>query len=193
MTKYAGFEELGEISLRRGGKKLTSDKATELETKKMHQVSCLLDNEVMEMLNRCKELMSGKFPEGIDYNTLMQELAAEWLKKHDSVQRAERREKRKAKPSAKKQESGETSRHISPATRDKVYNRDGGKCTYVGSNGKRCNSTWDVEIHHDETAFAHGGDHSVNNLRLLCAAHNKLEAERVFGRKHMEKFVKKRE
>jgi hypothetical protein len=108
------------------------------------------------------------------------------------------------------------------ATRDKVYpargifiarralrsNRDGGKSTYVGSDGKpnsrrnimcevpqsgRCNSTWDVEIHHDETAFALGGGHSINNLRLLCAAHNRLDAERVFGREHMDKYFKKRE
>ncbi len=72
----------------------------------------------------------------------------------------------------------------------------------------RCDSTWDLEIHHDERAFAHGGDHSIRNLRLLCAAHNKLEAEhlryinergaakrpeRVFGQRHMAKFAKQRE
>ena len=151
--------------------------------------------------------MSGKFPTGIDYNTLMQELAIEWLKKHDPVQRAERRDKRKQKSTQKTQEPGETSRYISPATRDAVYNRDKGRCTYVGSDGKprsrsaimcevpqsgRCGSTWDLEIHHDETAFAHGGDHSIRNLRLLCAAHNKLEAERVFGSLHMERFSKQR-
>ncbi len=159
----------------------------------MHQVNCLVDDEVMEMLNRCKELMSGKFPTGIDYNTLMKELATEWLKKHDPAQRAERRKKRETKSTTNPHESGETSRHIPPATRDKVNNRDGGKCTYVGSDGKRCNSTWDVEIHHEETVFAHGGDHSIANLKLLCAAHNKLLAEQTFGQNHMNKFARKRE
>ena len=189
--------ELGENSLRRGGKNLTAVEdltpETKMETAKMHQVNCLVDDEVMQLINRCKELMSGKFPAGIDYNTLMQELAIEWLKKHDPVQRAERRENREMKSTTKVQESGETSRHIPPATRDKVYNRDKGRCTYVGSDAKRCNSSWDLEIHHDVTAFAHGGEHSITNLRLLCAAHNKLEAERVFGRRHIDKFCKKQE
>ncbi len=158
----------------------------------MHQVNCLVDDGVMEMLNRCKELMSGRFPTGIDYNTLIQELAIEWLKKHDPVQRAERRDERKQKSTPKAQEPVETSRYISPATRDAVYNRDKGRCTYVGSNGKRCESIWDLEIHHDEVSFAMGGGHNINNLRLLCAAHNKLESERVYGVRHQEKYVKKR-
>jgi hypothetical protein len=78
----------------------------------------------------------------------------------------------------------------------------------VGSDGKRCNSTWDLEIHHDGTPYAHGGGHDINNLKLLCAAHNILEAghlpqynergaakrpERVFSHKIQERFKRKRE
>jgi 5-methylcytosine-specific restriction endonuclease McrA len=188
---------LGENHHRNGGKKSstpeTSTPEPEMETVKMHQVNCLVEDEVMQMLNRCKELMSGKFPTGIDYNTLMQELAAEWLKKHDPVQRAEHRENKKKQSPKKKQDAGEVSRHISPATRDAVFNRDDGQCTYVGPNGKRCESKWDLEIHHDEVPYALGGGHSLDNIRLLCAAHNKLEAERVFGFEHMKKFAKQRE
>ena len=72
----------------------------------------------------------------------------------------------------------------------------------------RCESKWDLEIHHDETPFAMGGGHNISNLRLLCAAHNKLEAElpqnysvrgaakrpeRVYGKNHMDKFTRKLE
>ncbi len=210
--------ELGEISLRRGGKKSATDTqldcvgptttneistppetAVKLETVKMHQVSCLVDDEVMQMLDRCKELLSGGYPCGIDYNTLMKEIASDWLERHDPVKRGERREKRKQSGNSKttnkskKIDQEETSRYISPATRDAVYYRDGGRCTYVGHNGKRCESKWDLEIHHDETPFAMGGDHSLRNLRLLCAVHNKLEAERVYGRRHMEKYFKQQE
>ena len=159
----------------------------------MHQVSCLVEDKVMQMLDRCKELLSGKHPCGINYNTLLTELTMDWLQKHDPVERDKRRKKRETKDSPKSSNNKEASRHIKPATRDTVYNRDNGQCTYVGSNGKRCNSKWDLEIHHDETPFALGGDHSIRNLRLLCAAHNKLEAERVFGSKHLEKCVKKLE
>jgi hypothetical protein len=34
-----------------------------------------------------------------------------------------------------------------------------------------------------------GGDNSPANLRLLCGKHNRLEAQRAFGEKHMEQFL----
>jgi hypothetical protein len=85
----------------------------------------------------------------------------------------------------------EGSRHISPAVRDAVYKRDGGRCTFVGADGRRCNSKWDLEIHHDDVPYARGGSNSVNNLTLLCAAHNKLKAERVYGKCHMQRYDRK--
>jgi len=165
----------------------------------MHQVNCLVDDAVMQKLDRCKELLSGKHPCGIDYNTLIMELASDWLERHDPVRRSERRKKRKKSDNSKttnklkRISQEETSRYISPATRDAVFNSDGGQCTYVGSNGKRCESKWDLEIHHDETPFAMGGGHSPRNLRLLCAVHNKLDAERLYGRRHMNKYFKQQE
>ncbi|UCH83873.1 MAG: HNH endonuclease, partial [Candidatus Latescibacterota bacterium] len=64
--------------------------------------------------------------------------------------------------------------------KDSVFTRDGGRCTYIGTNGKRCNSTWGLEIDHIEP-HARGGANAANNLRLLCGRHNRLEAERVMG------------
>jgi hypothetical protein len=34
-----------------------------------------------------------------------------------------------------------------------------------------------------------GGNNSADNLRLLCANHNALTAENVFGRKKMDGFL----
>ena len=152
----------------------------------MHQVNCLVEDAVMQDLDRCKELLSGKYPQGIDFNTLLKELSTEWLEKNDPVEREKRRKSRKNK-SKPAPCSNKTSRYISPATRDAVYKRDGGRCAYVGANGKRCNSTWDLEIHHDGIPFGKGGSHSTRNLKLLCAAHNRLEAERVYGKKYINK------
>jgi 5-methylcytosine-specific restriction endonuclease McrA len=149
--------------------------------------------ELNARIEKCKVLLSGKYPEGVSQEILLEELTEMFLERRDPERRAERREKRKSNPRRVKQDAGETSRYISPATRDKVYTRDGGRCTYVGSNGKQCNATWDLEIHHDETPYARGGDHSVKNLRLLCAAHNKLEAEHVFGRQNQNRFKRNRE
>ena len=139
----------------------------------------------------------------------MMEMASDWLEKHDPVRRLERRGRREQRkkagssnttraPGTSVRASGknrqkEPSRYISPATRDAVYNRDKGRCTYVGSTGRRCESRWDLEIHHDGTPYAMGGGHSIHNLRLLCTSHNMLEAERVYGRPHMENYVKQQE
>jgi hypothetical protein len=72
------------------------------------------------------------------------------------------------------------SRHVPAAVRDEVYARDGGRCTYVGANGVACGSRHQLHIDHVEP-FAQGGAATLENLRLLCASHNQLEAERVYG------------
>jgi 5-methylcytosine-specific restriction endonuclease McrA len=81
-------------------------------------------------------------------------------------------------------------RHIPQAVRDEVFARDNGKCAYVSPDGIRCNSTWDLEIDHI-IPFARRGGHSINNLRLLCRAHNQHEADRTYGRQFMERRRKK--
>jgi len=71
--------------------------------------------------------------------------------------------------------------HIPNATKRQVHARDGLRCTFVGSDGQRCASTQFTQIHH-EAPWARGGDETIDNLRMLCAAHNRLLAEREFGR-----------
>ena len=149
---------------------------------KMHEVRCFIDDDVMHQLERCKELLSGKYPMGLNYSELLKELAAEWLERHDPVIKSERRDARKQRSTKTPRPKDKQTRHIPVAIRDAIFKRDGGRCAFVGSNGKRCNSKWDLEIHHDSTPFGRGGVHSVKNLKLLCSAHNKLEAEKEYGK-----------
>jgi hypothetical protein len=78
-----------------------------------------------------------------------------------------------------------TERHVSSRVKEQVWERDGGACTFVGENGRRCGSRWQVEFDHVEPV-ACGGEASVDNVRCLCWAHNQLEAERRFGAGFME-------
>ncbi len=80
----------------------------------------------------------------------------------------------------------EVSRRIPAATRDAVFARDKGRCTYVGSNGERCASRHHLQIDHI-VPYARGGTNAVQNLRLLCERHNKLEAERIYGANRMKR------
>jgi 5-methylcytosine-specific restriction endonuclease McrA len=72
------------------------------------------------------------------------------------------------------------SRHVPAAVRDAVFARDGGRCAYVGANGIPCGSRHLLHIDHVEP-FGRGGGATLENLRLLCAPHNQMEAERVYG------------
>jgi hypothetical protein len=78
------------------------------------------------------------------------------------------------------------SRRIPNAVRRRVFERDGAQCTYVSPEGRRCESRSFLELDHVE-ARALGGDHRVENLRVLCRAHNQLHAEETFGRVHIDR------
>ena len=77
-------------------------------------------------------------------------------------------------------------RHIPADVRAEVYKRDGGVCTFVSDDGQRCGCRHALEYDH-VIPVAEGGASTVENLRLLCPAHNQLEAERRFGRDFMER------
>jgi hypothetical protein len=66
-------------------------------------------------------------------------------------------------------------------TMRQIVARDGLRCTFVGSDGQRCTARKFIQIHHEDP-WARGGGETVDNLRILCASHNRLLAERDFGR-----------
>lgn len=77
------------------------------------------------------------------------------------------------------------SRYIPKAVRREVLARDGLQCAYVGDNGRRCTARAALELDH-VVPYARGGLNTVSGLRILCAAHNRYEAERAFGRQLIE-------
>ena len=82
------------------------------------------------------------------------------------------------------------SRYIPADVRRTVWQRDEARCTFEEVNGRRCAERAGLEIHHEQ-AFALGGPPTVENLRLVCRAHNALFAERDFGRAHVRSVVER--
>jgi hypothetical protein len=72
------------------------------------------------------------------------------------------------------------SRYIPAAIRRAVRERDGDQCTFVSDAGRRCSERGGLEIHHDDP-YGKGGEHRVEQLRLLCRAHNQHLAECDYG------------
>jgi hypothetical protein len=76
-------------------------------------------------------------------------------------------------------------RHIPAHVRRAVRARDGDRCTFVDSHGRRCTERSFLEFDH-ETPVGRGGEASISGIRLRCRAHNQYEAERAFGAGFME-------
>lgn len=67
-----------------------------------------------------------------------------------------------------------TSRHVPASVRRSVWQRDGGRCAFVGTGG-RCAETGCLEFHHRQP-FADRGPTTAENLSLRCRAHNQHES-----------------
>jgi hypothetical protein len=80
-----------------------------------------------------------------------------------------------------------SSRHIPAAVRRAVYERDGGRCTFVDAHGRRCPERHRLEFHHAATPYARGGDHNASGLRLACRPHNLYWAELEYGKDVMNR------
>ena len=79
----------------------------------------------------------------------------------------------------------EDSRHIPAEVKRAVWQRDGGQCTYTSDTGHRCEERSGLEYDHI-VPYALGGEATAGNIRLLCPAHNQLEAERTYGIEFMK-------
>jgi len=72
------------------------------------------------------------------------------------------------------------SRHVPLAIARQVRERDGNECTFVDPTGRKCQERRFLTLEHRHP-FALGGPATVENLCLLCRAHNAQAARRVFG------------
>jgi hypothetical protein len=70
-------------------------------------------------------------------------------------------------------------RHVPARVRREVWERDGGRCAFAGTNG-RCEERGFLEFHH-VTPYAAGGKTIAANLELRCRPHKSHEAALFFG------------
>jgi hypothetical protein len=76
--------------------------------------------------------------------------------------------------------SGADGRHIPAEVKRAVWERDGGRCSFVSDAGPRCEARTLLEFDH-VVPFARGGQATISGIRLRCRAHNQYGAERAYG------------
>ncbi len=83
------------------------------------------------------------------------------------------------------------SRKIPTAIRRAVWERDGGRCSYVSRKGRQCGARDFLEFHH-QVPWARCREHRESNIQLRCRSHNQHAAELDFGAQHMAACRKRR-
>lgn len=131
-----------------------------------------------DLIERAREILRHKFPLA-SLEDIVREALNVLLDMKDWDRKADKG--RPAPPGAEAEGDGSATRSIPMWVRREVWKRDEGRCAYVAEDGTNCAERSWLEFDH-VVPFARGGrSDDPGNIRLLCRAHNQLEARRAFG------------
>ena len=139
-------------------------------------VQFTIDERTHEMLDRVRALMGRQQP--------VELLATVFARGLDTIMREQEKSKFAATSRPRPQRRGKSARHIPAEVQRRVWERDGGRCTFVSDQGEHCPERSGLEYDHIEPV-GRGGTASVSGIRLRCRAHNQLDAERTYGTEFM--------
>jgi len=138
-----------------------------------YKVQFTASAEFRQKLDRLAALMPG-----LDLASMLDAAVTEKLERLKATRFGKTKHPRKSVDEA---DTSPGVRGIAAPVKRFVWERDGGQCTFVAGDGRRCPERHRLEFHHDEP-YGVGGDRSVENIRLLCRLHNRYMAELDYGR-----------
>jgi hypothetical protein len=141
--------------------------------------------EVRDKLRQAQDLLRHRVPSGdlaVVFEKALDALISNLLKERFAVGRKPRRE-----PVA----ISSASPHIPDPIKRAVFERDGGRCAFIGEDGRRCPETGGLEFDHLD-GWAQTHVHDVDRIRLACRSHNQHAAEQLYGRVFMERLRESR-
>jgi hypothetical protein len=147
-----------------------------------------LDKEMKANLETLASLLS--HAKGSDLGAVLHEAIRCGIEKHGKRKGAVAPARTRAVPERNTADAASpgTRTAIPAQVRREVWLRDGGRCTWKGADGHRCDGRWKLEFDHIRPV-ALGGASTTDNVRILCKRHNLLHAEQTFGREHMARFA----
>jgi len=150
------------------------------------------DAELRDLIERARALASHRLPNG-DLAGLIKLMAACFVRQEEKrrfgVGARPHRAKTETEPVLCGQETppggvGKHARYIPVTVRRAIHTRDGGQCSFVSADGRRCSARAFLELDHRQPFARHGAPDALN-IRLLCRAHNLLHARHCFGTLHV--------
>jgi hypothetical protein len=152
-----------------------------------NRVSVNLPQVALNDMARAKEILSHKFPNGSDGEILA--YALKFLIKHiDNADQPAMTQTASA-AEAKCVMDHEGGKRISKAAaRRIIFQKYRGQCCFKDPrSGKICGNRYQVQVDHI-LPKALGGSDDPSNLRLLCRQHNLMMAEKILGRRFMDRY-----
>jgi hypothetical protein len=145
-----------------------------------HRIEFTASTQLRKKLERIGDLMRHRNPSG-DLAIMVEAMADLMLPKLEKERLGKTARPRKPKTTTKEG-------YITQEVRREVFARDGEQCTFVSEDGVRCPSNTFLELDHIDPS-AKGGSEEASNLRVRCRAHNRLHAEKTFGREHVAERI----
>jgi len=142
-----------------------------------YRVQLTVSSDLRAKLERLQELMRATVP----HADLAEVIAAAVTEKLERLEARRLAKAKRPRTHARDVDVTPHGRHVPAAVRREVRARDGDRCRYVDASGRHCAAQTRLELHHRHP-YGLGGDHGVDNLRLMCRTHNRLLAEADYGR-----------
>ncbi len=149
-----------------------------------YKIQFTAGEELHDDLERLRALLRTEIPDG-DLAAIVGKAVRELRQRLDARRFAQTSTPRKALVRTNAQPS---SRYVDSAARRAVYLRDGGRCRFVDAQGRRCPERHRLEYHHRHP-YGLGGNHDVDNICLMCPAHNLYLAELDYGKKVTSRYL----
>jgi hypothetical protein len=137
--------------------------------------------ELHDKIERARELLSHALPSadlGELFERALDALIAQETRKRFGAGKP--RKARNLKPG---------SRHVPVEIERAVWERDQAQCTFVDGEGRRCAERRFLTIEH-RTPHARRGPPTLDNLCLLCSAHNLENARQIFGEPYIDAKIR---
>ena len=150
-----------------------------------YRVQFTASAELRDKLTRLQALMHASVPDG-DLAAIIEQAVSEKLERLEAKRYGKTKKPRKTLAQTATRAA---SRSIPAAVRRSVHARDGERCTFLAGRGRRCTARRHLEFHHHDAPYGRGGDHGPGNIRLMCRAHNLLQAEVDYGKEWMGQFL----
>jgi hypothetical protein len=155
-----------------------------LDLTDLYRISFTATQETTALLRRAQELLRHQFPKG-ELDGIIQLALKILVDKIDrdrklQVKTGKKRIRRGWGMEWEKQRQGKSTRYIPEQVRQEAWERDGGRCVYIGEDGVRCGARAWLEFDHKEPWALGGSSDKAENIQILCRAHNLLRGRMMF-------------